>query len=720
MHFRSVRILFRREIIDQFRDRRTLFMIFVVPLLLYPILGLLFFQVLQFVNEKPSSILVLLDKKEGEEAVYPVLPESKLLHYAFSHGVPHGDPATLAEEMLDSKLTDAVLIVPQGTLLRLKQLSDELGKSEETNSPPDSGNQAAEEPDGDTAENETEPLRIVYSSAVEKSMLAQSRLQQTLGAWSRSLGIADLEKRGIDPAILTPVPTLSEDIAVKTGLQGVSFWSKMLPILLLLSAMTGAFYPAIDLCAGEKERGTLETLLCSPSTRGEIVLGKMLTVMCFSILTAISNVICLGATGAMVAPQIPKISAPPLFGMFWMLLPLIPVSMIFSALCLALASLARSTKEGQYYLLPMMMFVMPLIFLSIAPGTELTLGTALLPVTGIAMILRQLLEGDWSNVLRFSPIVIGITLACCYFSVRFAIRQFNQETLLFSDSQKFDPLLWGRQLFRKRAARPTFATAILCGLVILVIRYFANFAFPAPKTFGDVALTTSLLQIGIVLLPAVLFAFCLTTDPWGTLRLKVGPGGIGSCLKNVLLAGAAAVMLNPANQILGFWVSQTYSYNDALAEQLEALQQLFALAPLFVLVGLLAVLPAFCEEITFRGFLLSGLLPNAKRAVRGGTVEAILISAFFFGITHGILQQSICATVVGCVLGYIAVRSGTLWPCITFHFLHNSLAVVAAEPIGRVAQSPLLLVLTLFAGIVLLCLIRENAGTKSKSATTDL
>ena len=87
-------------------------------------------------------------------------------------------------------------------------------------------------------------------------------------------------------------------------------WSKILPFLLLIWALTGAFYPAVDLCAGEKERGTLETLLSSPAERSEIVGGKLLTVMLFSMATAVLNCLSMGVTGSCMG-QLPDLGSPP-------------------------------------------------------------------------------------------------------------------------------------------------------------------------------------------------------------------------------------------------------------------------------------------------------------------------------------------------------------------------------------------------------------------------
>src|SRR4029078_2366108 len=156
-------------------------------------------------------------------------------------------------------------------------------------------------------------------------------------------------------------------------------WSKLLPFVLLLCALTGAFYPAVDLCAGEKERGTLETLLSSPAERIEIVWGKLLTIMLFSIATALLNLASMGLTGSLILSQLPNLGPPPALAIVWLLVALVPVAALFGALCLALAAFARSTKEGQYYLMPLILVTMPLCILSMAPGVELNFGNSLIP-----------------------------------------------------------------------------------------------------------------------------------------------------------------------------------------------------------------------------------------------------------------------------------------------------------------------------------------------------
>ena len=93
-----------------------------------------------------------------------------------------------------------------------------------------------------------------------------------------------------------PIQVKAEDVATASEVGG-NTWSRLFPFLLVMMSLTGAFYPAIDLCAGEKERGTMETLLISPASRAELVLGKFLTVMLASVMTALLNLVSMGLTG---------------------------------------------------------------------------------------------------------------------------------------------------------------------------------------------------------------------------------------------------------------------------------------------------------------------------------------------------------------------------------------------------------------------------------------
>ena len=245
-----------------------------------------------------------------------------------------------------------MLVFPPDFAARLILFRSDLGtaQSETTSPEPLSAEPAAA---GQASADDDRPTSALYhNSARETSQIARLRVDDVLAEWRQKIGEENLRQSHLPTTAARPFRVLDEDLA-EGGHRQIALWSKILPFVLLLWALTGAFYPAVDLCAGEKERGTLETLLSSPAERSEIVWGKLLTVMLFSIATAVLNLLSMGLTGGFVVRHMPEFGPPPLLAIVWLLIALVPVSALFSGLCLALAALARSSKEGQYYLMPL-------------------------------------------------------------------------------------------------------------------------------------------------------------------------------------------------------------------------------------------------------------------------------------------------------------------------------------------------------------------------------
>ncbi len=237
-------------------------------------------------------------------------------------------------------------------------------------------------PKADEGVHTSSPFQIVFNQASDQSLVARDRLREVLSRWRDQTIEQRFADRDIDLSMLHPFKLEMRDVA-PTQVKQAAFWSKILPFVMLIWAMTGAFYPAIDLVAGEKERGTLETLLCSPALRGEIVWGKLAAVTTFSMLTAILNVGSMLITSSLVFRQMAAgnsemFSSPPLIPLLWLIAGLVPLSALFSAVALAVAAMAKSSKEGQYYLMPLMMVSLPLVLLPLMPGTALNTGTSLI------------------------------------------------------------------------------------------------------------------------------------------------------------------------------------------------------------------------------------------------------------------------------------------------------------------------------------------------------
>ena len=151
--------------------------------------------------------------------------------------------------------------------------------------------------------------QLLFNSGKEKSRVAHRQVEHVLDAWKSQIVSGNLLASRVPVNVSKPFDLKPQDVAERRQQQAL-LWSKILPFVLLIWALTGAFYPAVDLCAGEKERGTLETLLSSPALRTEIVWGKLLTVMTFSIATATLNLTSLGITAKYVVSQLSMLPMP--------------------------------------------------------------------------------------------------------------------------------------------------------------------------------------------------------------------------------------------------------------------------------------------------------------------------------------------------------------------------------------------------------------------------
>ena len=703
MNFSNVKLIFFREVRDQLRDRRTLFMIAVLPILLYPLLGMSFFQISQFMHEQSTSVLIVgardladlpplvenqrftrelfgdpdrvpeHDRGRAEDNEDKRSGKMRLLELHFAPAEPRGDARKMPDQRAEARRAvqlgkyDAALYFPPDFAQQMEEFQQAIGRRfEQAN---------RENEDKPAAAGRFPPWprpEIIFTTASEKSQLAFVRLSRVLDRWNKKLVEKNLIAAGMPVSAARPLGLDTSDLAEESGYRGAALWSKIFPVLLLLWAMTGAFYPAIDLCAGEKERGTLETLLSSPAERSEIVMGKLLTIMLFSMVTAALNLVSIALTGWLLlssipAGSLPQLGLPPLLAPLWLALALVPISALFAALCLALAALARSTKEGQYYLMPLLLITMPLAVLPMAPGVELNLGNSLIPVTGLVLLLRSALEGGYWQALQFLPVVVVVTLAACMLAIRWAVDQFNSESVLFRESERLDVGLWFRHLFRDRQLTPGAGGALFCGVLILLVGFFISFAMKLPTDFGSLARSFLTSQLVVIAMPALLMTIMFTKSARQTLLLA-RPARF-----TIPAAVALAVVLHPAVNTLKIVVLHLYPVTEEVAAALKELQEIIAQAPFWQVVLVLAVVPAICEELAFRGFILSGFrhLGHKRRA--------IIYSAVFFGVTHTILQQQLVACLLGVVIGFIAVQTGSILPCVVFHLTHNTLTLATTR-----------------------------------------
>ena len=396
MNLKKVKIIFFKEMLDTLRDRRTLFAMILIPLILFPVLGLGFGSLATMIVEKTekevSKITVI--GREYAPSLFSQLKDNK------------------GFELVEEK--DFELALKGKTLHAALEFSEDFEKRIET--------------------EDSAKVTIYYDGAEFRSEMAGDKIEKWLNNYKDSVIKERLKKRDIDQSLLKPIEIKTENVASKEKMGGFML-SMFLPYMIVILALTGAMYPAIDLTAGEKERGTLETLLVSPASRADIATGKFLTVLTASVVTSILATLSMTFSmkmGMMKFEEMAGQSAQ--FSLSFqsilvILLLLLPISALFSSALLSISLLAKSFKEAQNYITPLMIVAILPAMISILPGVELSWGFVFIPVVNVCLALKEFLVGTYR--WGFVALIFLSTVVYASFSIFITKRLFEKEGVLF-------------------------------------------------------------------------------------------------------------------------------------------------------------------------------------------------------------------------------------------------------------------------------------------------
>ena len=701
MRWSIIRLIWLREMRDQLRDRRTVLMIVGLPLVLYPVLGLCVLTFAKQFFDKPSSIGIV--KPAGEPLEFPqrarlIEPASvaAILGYASQPGLA----AAVAAPVSSAHLDDSPLVhdnsfrspwakrdgtSPVDQRLKVVWFDTEEKAAEALeagqvdlllSASPDFYGDLRKAEVGIEVRPTTEapqpgsPLPgrptifVKFKQENDRGEHALMRLRGVLDRWRTDLKKVRFVRRGLDAAFDHPFD-LDEPKAPHADtdpLKLVEMVIRVFPFMLVMWALAGALYPAIDLCAGEKERGTLETLLISPAGREEIVLGKFLTIWVFSVASALLNLGSMGLTTARFGSILPAGSFP-IAALFWCILLSLPLCAFFSAISLAIGAYARSSKEGQYYLMPLFLLTMPLIFVTLAPGVELSPFYSLVPVTGVALLMQKLMLSPTltaGTALYFVPVLAPIAIYSAL-ALRWAIDQFQREEVLFREAERLDVKLWLRRAFQEKTATATPGQAMFCFVMLL------GLAWIGLGLGGEAAIRNVVSMLAFVATPAMLMAILLNQRPLDSLRLRLPSG------RDLAMALGFATLLLPAI---------VWGRRDLLRDmpQLEdLLGDIGAKANLGQLLAF-GLLPTIAEELAFRGFILTGL----RKRYRPRT--AVMLCAFLGALFHMNVFRFVPIFAMGVLLGLVTLRSGSVWPAMLLRFLAKATFLVSLPLGDRIAE----------------------------------
>jgi sodium transport system permease protein len=246
-----------------------------------------------------------------------------------------------------------------------------------------------------------------------------------------------LESRGVPVEVLKPFTIQRQNVAPPAKVAG-SLLGGMLPYIIIILCMTGAMYPAIDLTAGEKERGTMETILCCPVGRTELVLGKFLMVLTASVGTVVLSLLSMGATfqfakrvlaGSAPREVLQTVATIDIGGLAGVFLMLLPVAVMLSAALLMVGLFSKSFREAQSYCGPLMLVVIVPAIAGMLPGMELNASLAVVPLLNVSLVCKEMISGTW----HWNYILLIFGSACLYATAALAaaVWMFHREEVLF-------------------------------------------------------------------------------------------------------------------------------------------------------------------------------------------------------------------------------------------------------------------------------------------------
>jgi sodium transport system permease protein len=393
-----ISLIFRKELKDMLRDRRTLFFMIVMPFLVI-------FLIFNLSMRLGRNMEKRAQEKELKVAVFSARPLPNFLRLLKAREKVKID-ATVPRTEIDAA-------VNAGRLDFAVSFPDDFS---ETLDP------------GGTSE-----VPVYYKASTSENEQALGRIHKVLEEYGKQLLNRRLEEKKLAAAFVEPLKIDDRDVSSVREKIGQRLGG-MFPYFFVIFCFLGAMYPAIDLAAGEKERGTMETLLVSPATRLQIVVGKFLVVTASGIFTALTSVAWLYLVfrqSHIVPPQVlgsilKLIEWKSLLLLFSMI---IPLCAFFAAILLSASVFSKSYKEAQSLITPLNFMVLIPVLIGIFPGIQLNTATALIPILNISLATKEIMAGTISPLLMAEVCLVLFALAAL--GLVFCSYWFNREEVIF-------------------------------------------------------------------------------------------------------------------------------------------------------------------------------------------------------------------------------------------------------------------------------------------------
>lgn len=386
MRAHAVWVIFLREVVDLLRDRRTVFSMIVLPMIAFPAITAVMAYFVESASKKAETEATTLGVRSLE-----FTPE-------FSEALKRSGLKAIAVPDLKKAIDDKRVAA--------------------------------------AAEQQNAVIAVLSDRTRQSSEVAATKLREALMQVREERIRAGLKASGVAEAVLNPFAVERLNVASERKMGGF-LAGTMLGYVVILLMFSGGLYPAVDMTAGEKERKTMESLLASPAARTEIVLGKILATVSAIFVTALLTLASLfyslkfggfGDSSKGAAKFLGDIQVDgATLGL--LLLIVFPVALMAGALMIAIACYARSSKEAQSYLTPLLMLVILPSLLGGLPGMELSPTLAWIPIYNSSQLMKAVLQGEFTSTTFAITLISNVLYAAICFWV--AVRIFRNESVMF-------------------------------------------------------------------------------------------------------------------------------------------------------------------------------------------------------------------------------------------------------------------------------------------------
>lgn len=698
--YRRVWVVYRKELLETLRDKRTLAAMILVPIVLYPVLMVIIMEALRAeTGRRRAEHYIVAVPTEAERAwLRGVLaredsepdPTSRPSRDTKpSRGLKNAFAAHLRSDQVD------IVVEPPDRLW--ERVADQTFHAAVLVSPPP-----------DTADAHNAPNRIVqilHSDTNPRSEFVWHQLSLIIA--NESDRIVRERVAGLPGGTGTLTPLLASNVSTSSPQQQFAkILAMVVPFLLVIMTVTGALYPAIDLTAGERERGTLETLAVSPVPVAQIVAGKFGVIVTIAMFSSTLNLASMTAMihfsklgeltsamgpGGIEAPGVVEqiiergaddgaealqrknlerrreleadaarkstfiTTAAPI-----VLLAMLPFSVLAGGVMLATCSFARTFKEAQNYMMPVMMaFIIPAMIVSYMPTTRLEGMLLVLPVANVVVLVRELFLGNYQP----GPMAICLLSTCFYAATAMmvAARLYGNEAVLFSDVGSYKTL-FKRKFIQARTLPSAAVSLLLVALVFPFYFYWQSYFVDLTSTAAKIHAVLASGQLIWLGLPPIVAAWYLKLNLRETFSLR--GAGPRQWLGTALICASIVPVANLLRQV-------QFKYFPPAIDLLEQQAEVLLEGPPWRILLVLAILPAVCEEILFRGFVLAGLRE------RMSAWRAALVVGLIFGLFHMYAEKIPVHTLMGMILAMVCLRTGSIFCAMAIHLVNNAVPLLA-------------------------------------------